>query len=246
MRELTISNYDEIKIIVDKLNVETFNQILFRGEPKSLVSSLVKCCKSDSTNLETIEKSLFEKFKQKSGIKFKLKHPIAIDWEARIAAREYGLASSLIDLSNSFDIALEFAIYNLEEKNIDNTSLWILDKSKLKQITINQNTDIKFEDITAPTIIQFSDYSGLTHHKRRLIQGGYFLKLPYEDIITTLDKNPFFSDHLIRIIIPKNTVNDIRKKISLKVDLNLDACIELDTLDLKIKQLCKKLNKEIK
>lgn len=245
MREFCITNYSEIKKLVDRLNFNSSNQILFRGEPIFLVPTLVKYCKSESTNLETKEIKLLEEFKQKSGIKFRLKYPIAINWEARIAAREYGLASSLMDWSNSLDIALEFAINNFEEKNLDNTTLWILDKSKLKQLTIDQNTTIKFEDIVEPEIIQFSDYSGLTHHKRRLIQGGYFLKLPYKDMETSLDNNSFFSERLIRVIIPKKAVNEIRKQISSKLDLKFDTCIVIDQSDIEITKLCKKLNEDI-
>lgn len=242
MSEFRISNYDEIKQIVSELNYKTNNDILFRGEPKCLVPSLINFCKSD---FDTTESFLLEEFKKKSNLMLRFESSAARDWEIRIAAREYGLASSLMDWSNSLDIALEFATNNFETKNLEHSSLWVLDKSNLKQITINQNTDIRFENIVEPTIIQFTDYSGLTYHRRRLIQGGYFLFQSTEDINTPLENNSFFSDILHHIVIPKEAVFEIRKQLSAKLDLKLDTCVELNTSDESRKVLCKKLNSQI-
>ena len=63
MKVIYISDYKEIKEIVEKFNYETENKILFRGEPKSLVPSIVNKCSFNSyADLVVKEKSLLEEF----------------------------------------------------------------------------------------------------------------------------------------------------------------------------------------
>lgn len=179
MKVIRISDYKKIKDIVKKLNNDTKNNILFRGEPKSLVPSIVdKCSFNSYADLVVKEKSLLEEFNNYSHISYKFNKGNERDWEIRIAAREFGIASSLMDWSNSLDIALEFAIHDFLSKQIPFTSLWILDKSKLEQLSVSNNCDLIFDEIFIPTIIQYSHYGEQTYYRRKSIQGGYFLKQP--------------------------------------------------------------------
>ena len=74
MKVICISDYKEIKEIVEKFNYETDNNILFRGEPKSLVPSIVnKCSFNSCADLVVKEKSLLEEFIEYSHIKYSYK-----------------------------------------------------------------------------------------------------------------------------------------------------------------------------
>lgn len=87
MNIIRISNYKEIKDIVEKFNYETDSNILFRGEPKSLVPSIVdKCSFNSYADLFIKEKSLIEEFNEYSHINYKFKKGNELDWEIRIAA----------------------------------------------------------------------------------------------------------------------------------------------------------------
>ena len=247
MKIIRISNYKQIKKIVEKFNYETDNNILFRGEPKFLVPSIVtKCSFNSYADLVIKEKSLLEEFNEYSHINYKFKKGNELDWEIRIAAREYGLASSLMDWTNSLDIALEFAIHNFLSKQISFTSLWILDKLKLEQLSVSDNCILNFDEIFTPTIIQYSDYNKETYYRRKFIQGGYFLKQPSQDITIPLNSNPYYSEALTQIIIPDNAAGNIWKNIALKTNLDQNACISFNKSDNTLSKICSGLNMKCK
>lgn len=247
MKSICISNYKEIKELVENFNNETGNNILFRGEPKSLVPSIVNKCSFNSyADLVVKEKSLLEEFNEYSHIKYSYKKGNERDWEIRIAAREYGLSSSLMDWTNSLDIALEFATHDFLSKQITFTSLWILDKLKFEQLSVSDNCILNFNEVFIPTIIQYPQYSEESYYKRRSIQGGYFLKQPCQDVTIPLNSNPFYSKSLTQIIIPDSAVGNIWKNIALKTSLDKDACISLNNSDVTLSNICSELNRKFK
>ena len=247
MKIICISDYKEIKEIVAKFNHETENNILFRGEPKSLVPSIVNKCSFNSyADLVVKEKSLLEEFNEYSHIKYSYKKGNERDWEIRIAAREYGLASSLMDWTNSLDIALEFAIHDFLSKQISFTSLWILDKLKLEQLSVSDNCILNFNEVFIPTIIQYPQYSEDSYYRRKSIQGGYFLKQSCQDVTIPLNSNPFYLESLTQIIIPDSAVGNIWKNIALKTNLDQNACISLNNSDITLSKICSGINLKYK
>lgn len=247
MKKIYVSNYNEIKKIVENLNYTTDNNVLFRGETKSLVPSIVS--KSSFNSYEDLilkEKLLLDEFNEYSHIKYEFNDGNERDWEIRIAAREYGLASSLMDWSISIDIALEFAIHKFLSKHISHTSLWILDKRKLEQLSVFNKCKANFNDIFTPTIIQYPQYSEETYYRRKFIQGGYFLKQPCQDTTIPLNLNSFYSESLTQIIIPSNVVGNIWKNIALKIDLDKDACISLNNSGVTLSNICSEINLKYK
>lgn len=237
------SSYDEITKITFDLKHNFNDEILYRGTSNALVPSIVqKCSYRTYEDLVVKEHLLLEEFKKYSHLKYKFKEGDNLDWEIRIAAREHGLASSLMDWSNSLDIAIEFAIYDFEAKNIDYTTIWILNKSKIKQISIPEETT-NFNEITSPSIIQFSPFTESTYYKRKFIQGGFFLKQPFQDITKPLNLNSFYSDHLTQIIIPKDAVGGIWRKIASEVDLDLPSIPVINGSDKSLDEICNELNK---
>jgi hypothetical protein len=243
MKSICISDYKEIKELVKNFNYETGNNILFRGDPKSLVPSIVdKCSFSSYDDLIVKEKSLIKEFNEYSHINYEFKKGNERDWEIRIAAREYGLASSLMDWSNSLEIALEFALNDFLSKKITRTNLWILDRFKFDELSVSNKCKTNFNEVFIPTIIQYSQYSEETYNKRRFIQGGYFLKQPYQEITISLDSNPFYSECLTQIIIPNSAFSNICKNIALKIDLDKDACLNLNNSDMTLEEKCFEIN----
>ncbi|PWA06178.1 FRG domain-containing protein [Flavobacterium psychrotolerans] len=242
MKVYCASSYDEITKITFDLKCNFNDEILYRGTTNDLIPSIVqKCSYSTYEDLVVKEYLLLEGFKKYSHLKYKFKEGDNLEWEIRIAAREHGLASSLMDWSNSLDIAIEFAIYDFEAKNIDYTTIWILNKSKIKQISIPEKT-INFNQITTPSIIQFTPYIESTYYKRKFIQGGFFLKQPFQDITNPLNLNSFYSDHLTQIIILKDAVGGIWKKIASNVDLDMPAMPVTNASDKTLDKICKALN----
>ena len=247
MKSICISGYKEIKELVENFNYETGNNILFRGEPKSLFPSILdKCSFNSYDDLVVKEKSLLEGFNEYSHINYKFKKGNELDWEIRIAAREYGLASSLMDWSDSLDIALEFAIHDFISKEIPFTSLWILDILKFEKLSVSSNCTLNFDEVFIPTIIQYPQYSLETYYKSKSIQGGYFLKQPYQDIIIPLNLNPYYSESLTQIIIPDSAVGNVWKNIALKTNLDQNACISFNNSDITLSKICTNLNKKYK
>lgn len=247
MNVTTISSYEDIKSLVEKLKGDSGKEFLFRGEPKSLVPSIVdKCSFSSYEDLASKEMSLLGEFNDYSHIDYSYKEGNERDWEIRIAAREYGLASSLMDWSNSLDLALEFAINDFLSKNIPFTKLWILDRFHLEKLEVVENCDTNFNSVIYPTIINFPKYKEETYFKRKFIQGGFFLKQPYQDITTPLNLNPFYSASLIQIIIPSSAVGNLWKNIAKKTDLDKDACICLNNSDRTLSDICADLNLKYK
>jgi hypothetical protein len=242
MKVFCVNNWEELKDIRSKYNQEHGNEVFFRGTSKPLVSSLVeKCSHKTYEDLAYKEFEILKEFRAYSNLsyRFENENEIATDWETRIAAREHNLVSSLMDWSNDLELAVEFAIRNFLSKNIPFTSVWFLVKKDIPPIELGKSMTIHFKDVNAPSIISYpsgSDFHKQIFTRRKFIQGGYFLKLSYVDLMKPLQTNPFFEDKLLQVIIPKDAVSKIFK--SLKVDLKKDAMIEENQLD----KICEQLN----
>lgn len=246
MKVVCASSYKEIKEIANYYSIHANNAVFYRGTSSTLVPSIVEKCPLNSyAELVAKEHLLLEDFKKYSNIKYEFKDKTARDWEIRIAAREHGLASSLLDWSNSLDIALEFAIYRFENKNMDFTNLWILNNSQLKPLIVSAKMGKRdsFQEIISPSIINFAKYTKFGYWRRKFIQGGYFLFQSPQEIIIPLDKNPIFSERLVHFIIPKSVIPDIWKHLSSKVNLDLDACPSIGISDKALDEKCSLLNK---
>ena len=227
MKTICINGYDEILSLRSTYNQKFENAILFRGTSNQLLPSLVeKCSFNTYEDLSYKEFSLLSEFNVYSNLTYHYKNDIPKDWEVRIAAREHGLASSLMDWSNSLEIAVEFAIHNFQKKKIDFTSVWFLIKSDIEQIDINETTTKHFNEIDKPTIVNYNlgvSYSEKAYSRRKFIQGGFFLKQSYFDIPKPLNQNLFFHDKLLQIIIPENIVPKIWNSLSKNIDLGQTA-----------------------
>lgn len=245
MEVFSVSSYEEIKNITDKIRYELSDAVLFRGtSDRQLIPSIAKLYfQSCLADIAVKESLLFEEFSQYFHHKSSFIDKTSKDWEMRIAAREYGLASSLMDWSCNLDIAIEFAIHQFIGKNISHTNLWVLKKPDLKQITIGSTTELEsFNEISEAMIVQLAKYSETTHWHRKFIQGGYFLKQPLQNICTSLDKNPNFESRLVQIIIPQNVVGNIWKIIATKIDLDLPVMPIKGTSDKTLGKICDALN----
>ena len=247
MKIICINNYNDILKLRDAY-FQKFDYVLFRGSSNPLLPSLPeKCSYKSYVDLAYKEFELLSEFNSYSTLTYTYKNDIPKDWEIRIAGREHGLASSLMDWSYNIEIALEFAIHNFQKKNIDYTSVWFLIKSNIEQIDINEMTNIGFNDIEKPMFVNYNlsaDYYQKAYSRRKFIQGGFFLKQPYVDICKPLNQNRYFYNNLVQIIIPKNIVPNIWNSLSKNKDLNQTAIIvgvnnsSHETLD----SICQELN----
>jgi len=179
MKTICINSYDELLKLRAFYNQKFENEVFFRGTSNPLITSLVEKCSYETyQDLAYKEFELLSEFNAYSALTYKHNNEIPKDWEIRIAAREYGLASSLLDWSDNLELATEFAIYNFEAKKLDYTSIWFLIKKGLKQINLDESTTIHFNDIDEPTIINYSlgaEYFKQGYTRRKFTQGGFFL-----------------------------------------------------------------------
>ena len=245
MEVFSVSSYDEIRNIIATCNLN--DGVLYRGDgDPCLIPSIAKrFYQVPLSEIVVKESLLFEEFMRYFHHKSIFKEDSAIDWEMRIAAREFGLLSSLMDWTCNLDIAIEFAIDRFIEKNISYTSLWVLKTSNLKQITINTETSVdRFNVISEPAIVNLSQYSETTHWHRKFVQGGYFLKQPYQNICISLDKNQEFESRLVQIIIPQNAVGNIWKIIAAQRDLDLPSMLVKGHSDKTLGEICDAINKK--
>ena len=248
MRIIQAKNYENIRDIVTWNMLKCQNNIFFRGTSKSLVPSIVEFFTLNNyLDITSKENLLLRDFMNYSQLKYEDKNLIYNDWEKRISAREHGLASSLMDWSNSMDISLEFSIHDFDKKNANYTSLWILNSSNINRITLHTKTQKKesFNELIKPTLIQFPKYNLSPYLRRKFIQGGYFLFQSPLEVKTPLDKNPFFSERLIHIIIPKNVVPNIKEHLSLKVNQDESICTTFGGSSASaLDDICTELNKK--
>ena len=242
MKTVCITNFEDLMKKCDALNQRYENNILYRGASKQLIPSLAERCSFFSyQDLAYKEFSILSDFHKYSTIDYKHSKEVSRDWEIRIAAREHGLVSSIMDWTNSINIATEFAISDFLKKNIGFTSIWVLIKQGINQINLEESTSTHFNDLELPTIINYtlsSKYFELSHARRKFVQGGFFLKQNYIDIINPLNKNPLFQDKLVQFIISKDILPSIWKSLSQTVNLNENSVVMKVALD----EICKDLN----
>lgn len=227
METIYANSYEKIMELRTNFNYKYQNEVLFRGTSNRLIPSLTyKCSYNTPADLALKEQMLLKEFETFISSNYQFKNDFIKDWEIRIAAREHGLASSLMDWSNDINIAVEFAIHNFEEKNIESTNVWILVKSGIMQIELDEFIQEVFQDNEQPSILNYHlnvINIDKAYSRRKSIQGGFFLKQPYTDIVTELYQNPALKNNLIKIIIPKKAVSEIRSSLSEIIDLSKTA-----------------------
>ncbi|MBX2963696.1 MAG: FRG domain-containing protein [Cyclobacteriaceae bacterium] len=242
MKTICITSFEDLLQKCSVLNQRYENNILYRGASNHLIPSLAERCSFKSyQDLAHKEFSILTDFSKYSTIDYKHKKEISRDWEIRIASREHGLVSSLMDWTNNIEIATEFSIKDFHKKNIDFTSIWVLIKQNIDQINLEESTALHFNDLEVPTIINYSlsaDYFKKNHARRKFIQGGLFLKQNYIDIINPLNSNQYFQDKLIQFIISKEVLPTIWSSLSQKLNLDEDSVVMKTALD----DVCKDLN----
>ena len=252
MEKISITTYKDIIDVRTAYNQKFENAVLFRGTHKELIPSLVeKCTFTTTEDLALKEVSLLSDFEKSFDLPLHYQNIIPKDWETRIAGREHGLSSSLMDWSNNLEFVIEFAIHDFQNKNIDFTSVWFLNKSEIEQIDINKTTTSSFTEIITPTIINYNlgaAYFKKDYSRRKFIQGGFFLKQSYVDIQKPLNKNFFFADKLLQVIIPKNVVPDIQKSLCKTIELTKSALVTeaCDNSEEKLDNICDKINLKYK
>ncbi|MEI6679837.1 MAG: FRG domain-containing protein [Mariniphaga sp.] len=243
MEVFSVSRYEDIEKITHQIKFELGDDaVLYRGTDGPLIPSIARYTQSSSVDLAVKECLLLEEFYKFYHHKYSFDEGAAKDWEVRIAAREFDLASSLMDWTCSLDIAIEFAINRFVQKNLSYTNLWVLKKPGLKQITINLKTTESFNEISEATIVQLTQFSETTHWHRKSVQGGYFLKQPVQNIAIPLDKNPDFESQLIQVVIPQNAVGNIWKIIANRRDLDLPSMPNKFPSDETLGKICDALN----
>lgn len=193
--------------------------IFYRGTKVNyLLPSIVPSQnKLDTLHLAKIEEKLLMEFKMIYPNTFAKVDDVTLDWLYRIKAREHELASRLMDWSNFFDVALEFAS-NIQhpDKCHKYVYLWILiiDEPELLFIANLKNHPI--EKLTSSFMLRgvyYNKRSDIAIH-RQSVQGGNFLVQPADCFTTRLNEQPYFSKKLTCLKIPIECMGGIRKDIA--------------------------------
>ncbi len=210
MKTIVLNSFLEIKEF--HVNAVTNNGVFYRGTKFDhiLPSLIPKNNYLNNIQLANVENKLLDEFKIFYSESID-EEPILQDWIYRIKAREHELASRLIDWSNDFKVALNFATSNVSHNSANlYVYLWSLqiepiDFLHLKEYPFNQLTKSIFIPATMPARLSY-----LMASHRQFIQGGNFLVQPTAQFTIPLNTQSEFIDKLTCIKIPIAAVDDIR------------------------------------
>lgn len=244
MQTIEVKSYLEIKKYCNEIQNKEYT--FFRGTkvPYLLPSIVPKGSKLDIIHLLKIEMKLLKAFRNIYPHDFECDE-ITKDWLYRIRAREHELASRLMDWSNTFYKALDFATKHLTSF-YEYGYLWILPMSENEIIQYNDFRKYPIEGITSSYIlggVKYGKDDELATH-RQFVQGGNFLVQPPRLMTTELNKQPEFVDRLICLKVPSIYFGEIRQDIIKfeREDVNQDIMIDNENC---IDLLCKSMNEKL-
>jgi len=236
MEPIEKRSYTEIKEFcyeVAKKNECTF----FRGTklPDLFPSIIPENNQFTSSELTRIENKLIRIFQFIYPESFKNRDSTTRNWLLRVRAREYGLASRLIDWANFFETALEFAtnFHNDPLKCYQYVYLWTLSLDQSELLFWEDMKHYPFKDLGSYHLLRavpFSNNIDIATH-RQFVQGGNFLIQPESCYLTALNKQSYFFDKISCIKIPVENIIEIRKDLAddIKKDIEnnslmMDSC----------------------
>lgn len=221
MEIIETESFDCIKNICTEISVNNLDKYIFyRGTKVDyLLPSIVpQNNKFEISQLTKIEMKLLEIFKLIYPKTFANEDDVTKNWLYRIKAREHGLASRLIDWSNFFDVALEFAT-NIHHPDMCDkyVYLWILAMDETELLFAENLKNYPFENLTSSHFLRGVLYDRNVNiaTRRQFVQGGNFLVQPIDCFTTRLNEQPFFSKKLSCIKIPIECIREIRKDIAI-------------------------------
>lgn len=149
-------------------------------------------------------------------------------WQMLMAAQHYGLPTRLLDFSNNKFSALEFAIMDAENINIDGAII-IYRNADNRQ----KNDDIFFSKCFSDYDVSFfmqapiyklkDDNSTKLSEIRKLIQGSQFFYRGNTNLFDCLSLDKEHSHNLIKIIISKKIKQNIAEYYIKKGDISNDS-----------------------
>lgn len=250
MEIIETESFDCIKNICNEIAVNNLDKYIFyRGTKENyLVPSIVPFQnKLDNNHLAKIEEKLLKEFKIIYPGTISNADNVTINWLYRIKAREHELASRLIDWSNTFYIALDFASSNIKEENYDFVYLWILQIEQQELLFYEDLKNHAIEKIASSFIvingIRYNFKNDLAVH-RQSVQGGNFLVQPSHLITTPLNEQPIFSNKLTCLKITVSSIAKIRMDIINLADEDVDQSIMIEKENC-IDSICKTLNNKL-
>ena len=203
--------FEDVEEAKTGLGFEPGEECFYRGHRKAsyeLLPTLQRHCRDagikDLVAIQNLESDLFFEFQARSA---QLDHQSANDWDLLLTMRHHGVATRLLDWTETLGVALYFALDGATEQ--DNPILWLLNPWKL-----NEENWSGTRDLIAPRLLgeyqdskNYEDYSDFllnydepgmvlekpvalypTHLNRRLhAQRGYFtlhgdLNLPLDEL----------------------------------------------------------------
>lgn len=210
--------------------------LFFRGhsvESWELLSGLGRVCVKNPENLERI--SYFD-YVTRSGSLLPEGNSC---WNNIFSMQHHGLPTRLLDWTESFTVALYFALKEAE----GDCCVWMMDPFELNRLAINENTLLGVSDLKATYSECFLDgekamegkviaISPLRHHPRLFHQRGGFTI--HADLNTPLEQ--MFPTALTKFLIPKNAVEGAKEFLRLTGITEFSLFPDLDGLarDIKI------------
>lgn len=242
LKIIELNSFSEIQTECNKL-AQSSDSVFFRGtKVNSLFPSIVpNNNRLNPQRLKRIEEKLFTIFKLICTEKVSNQDEITADWLYRIKSREYGLCSRLMDWSNTFYKALDFATYG--NSSGTHVYLWIL---SLDSKDLVFTTDLKnhpFKKLSSSFMIRnaMNYQNPVLSTSRQFVQGGNFLVQPSEFITTPVEKQPLFQERLICLKIPSEKTSEIRADIKKIAGEDVDQSILIDGNNC-IDSVCSTLN----
>ncbi len=248
MQVQTLNSYSKIKNFCIKLlgnNTDAF--VFYRGTKVNyLLPSIVPDKnKFKAQQLLKIEKELLKEFKKINCLP-SYKNRIYSDWRNRVTAREHGLASSLLDWSNTFHTALDFATSSIDFLEEDKyVYLWALVVPSQNLFQCTDTINISFDKIDKSkllhNVLPATEITALAI-RRQNIQGGSFLIQEQQKIVIPINEQNEFQDKLFCIHIPIKNLYDLRSDM-INDGINIHASLMIKDND-ELDNKCRELNKQ--
>ena len=248
MKVFELNTYSKIKTLCQLIRYSDGNRnyfTLFRGTKTDFICpSILTHLTHSSNELVQIEETIHQEFCLKYNQHLDEKDQVLKDWKLRIMGREHELRNRLMDWSFVFYNALDFATYTRPDRKIEqnNVYLWILSIELAYKKELNDLREIRFQDIKSSFVFNGIENYPAFHVRRQFIQGGFFFVQPDELINTKVNEQPFFNNRLIKIKIPADNIETIRKHLSKTEGIDLSKSLMVEECD--IDSFCHSVNEK--
>jgi hypothetical protein len=218
---MTVTSIGQLAMILSQMGV--YKNTYFRGQANinwRITPSLVRQ-KATLDQILDKEQKLIKDFKDEVKAA-NLEHlftfsdrenPIRTEWEWLDQMQHHGVPTRLIDWTSDYENALYFATEDKTQDDKNGVIYFVWDNLPFMTETTQAHT---FENSSLPWLMERTAFFNMriNYNDNRLAQSGKFTVLSNDELFIAVDENDKFKDWFLKIIIPKEAKENIRKELS--------------------------------